>query len=1257
MNQDPLLERRSPLGIPYALLILIVFFFCMPSVFRAARLSLQQKENDVKDWLPSDFPETAELSWFAEHFAGESFVLTTWPGCSKDDQRLKLFQEKLIHESAAFDPSEHVPAEQAESYKRARQVAQKLQLLRSGNDFYNWGGKQEKWLSTASGQWHYITPDGRLYRWEGAMNAVAGAVRGVQRSMGTFELEGKLVTAFGEPSTSQVANPFYNDLSLLCAPLFQSVQTGEMIVEELAQEGGSLWPVDLTDESRRGVVAKRLAMDRLTGSLFAPAISDQFAWTPQAFREMIPENRKGDLPLDFDFIVERVLNETVESEYGGSLDALKAASLSERTHVWYSIYDAAAVEPPPRLTCVMVTLTDLANDNLPFALGRGCLGQARGRLLVLAEESGIAAPSAPSMAPPPFNQSNSFIAPGTTPLRMGGPPVDNIAIDEEGTVTLVRLVGYSILLGIVLSYICFRSLKITMMVFVVGGSSAGLSMAIVWWTAGRVDAILMSMPSLVYVLGLSGAIHVINYYRDEVRARGERGATGRAFRHALLPCALASTTTAIGLVSLFTSNLAPISNFGLYSGIGVMMTVGVLFSYLPAALQTFVPGFKEEEISPEKELAAESKLSEWWANLGRWITGHYASVTAVCLLALALGGWGLREIKTSVQLLKLFDADSRIIHDYGWLEDNFGKLVPMELVVRIPASMQEDRGSIADSEALTESKDALAIDSLQILERAELVQRVRKVVSQTLGEPGRGIVGQAMSANTFLPPLPEPSNSYSPVRAKFNRELTASLSDLKQIDYLRMEKGSESSPSELWRISLRVAALSDVDYGNFIHTLREAVQPVLHAYETRRALLTQLAKLDESGTGTINPKSKVLLVGSKSPPKLDDARLLGADQIIDSRAAYLSTLGELISGERIARPSWLDVSQEKRDELVSNEKWAKFVDAYDAIVWLGSDVFQKEDFAAAKNLIDTEQILGQSQQSMAIAEPNENNSDQETIGVVYTGVVPVVYKAQRTLLTSLTESIGLAFVLIAGVMILLLNPGNLPTSWMQPANLWDGCMAGMVAMIPNVFPVIMVFGVMCHLDMEIDIGTMMTASVAMGVAVDDTIHFLAWFRTNLSRGMSRIDAVIETYRRVGPAMTQTTIVGGLGLFVFALSTFTPTQRFGSLMLVMLATALIGDMILLPALLAGPAGRWFKCNHQKKSDPDLGKASEILASDEAHFDSIDTSEPDTFVTEERSTSSLPASLELPEGTEDPLPKLRLHFPTDTQSGDRRRVSGK
>ena len=84
----------------------------------------------------------------------------------------------------------------------------------------------------------------------------------------------------------------------------------------------------------------------------------------------------------------------------------------------------------------------------------------------------------------------------------------------------------------------------------------------------------------------------------------------------------------------------------------------------------------------------------------------------------------------------------------------------------------------------------------------------------------------------------------------------------------------------------------------------------------------------------------------------------------------------------------------------------------------------------------------------------------------------------------------------------------------------------------------------------------MTASVAMGVAVDDTIHFLTWFRRGLDRGMTRNDSIMLAYDRCATAMTQTTMIAGLGLSVFALSTFTPTQRFGVLMLTLMAAALL-----------------------------------------------------------------------------------------------------
>jgi hypothetical protein len=103
----------------------------------------------------------------------------------------------------------------------------------------------------------------------------------------------------------------------------------------------------------------------------------------------------------------------------------------------------------------------------------------------------------------------------------------------------------------------------------------------------------------------------------------------------------------------------------------------------------------------------------------------------------------------------------------------------------------------------------------------------------------------------------------------------------------------------------------------------------------------------------------------------------------------------------------------------------------------------------------------------------------------------------------------------------------------------------------------------------------------MGIAVDDTIHFLTWFRRGLDSGQPRREAILLAYRRVGLAMTQTTIIGGLGLSIFAFSTFTPTQRFGALMLALLAAALVGDLIFLPALLASPLGSIFDGRRRRR----------------------------------------------------------------------------
>ena len=102
----------------------------------------------------------------------------------------------------------------------------------------------------------------------------------------------------------------------------------------------------------------------------------------------------------------------------------------------------------------------------------------------------------------------------------------------------------------------------------------------------------------------------------------------------------------------------------------------------------------------------------------------------------------------------------------------------------------------------------------------------------------------------------------------------------------------------------------------------------------------------------------------------------------------------------------------------------------------------------------------------------------------------------------------------------------------------------------------------------------MTASVALGIAVDDTLHFLTWFRRGLLRGDTRAEAIIEAYQRCAPAMTQTTLIAAPSMLVFFFSSFQPVSQFGLLMFILLAAALVGDLVMLPALLATRFGACF-----------------------------------------------------------------------------------
>jgi hypothetical protein len=129
-----------------------------------------------------------------------------------------------------------------------------------------------------------------------------------------------------------------------------------------------------------------------------------------------------------------------------------------------------------------------------------------------------------------------------------------------------------------------------------------------------------------------------------------------------------------------------------------------------------------------------------------------------------------------------------------------------------------------------------------------------------------------------------------------------------------------------------------------------------------------------------------------------------------------------------------------------------------------------------------------------------------------------------------------------------------------------------MALLPNLLPVVGVLGTMGWLRIPLDLSTAMTGSVALGLAVDDTIHMALGYRHHRERRLGIEDAMAATLATSGRALWLTTSVLMAGFGLLVLSSFAPTRRFGLLTCLTLALALAADLVVLPALIRLWEGR-------------------------------------------------------------------------------------
>ncbi len=174
----------------------------------------------------------------------------------------------------------------------------------------------------------------------------------------------------------------------------------------------------------------------------------------------------------------------------------------------------------------------------------------------------------------------------------------------------------------------------------------------------------------------------------------------------------------------------------------------------------------------------------------------------------------------------------------------------------------------------------------------------------------------------------------------------------------------------------------------------------------------------------------------------------------------------------------------------------------------------------------------------------------DTATVHITGANALVAASVPRALRTMMKSYVIALVLIVGVMMIVVQSVRI----------------GLISIIPNMLPILLMMNALIVLNIPLDMSTILVGAIAMGIVVDDSLHFLFHFKHNLAHTGDARQAIIQTHTSIGPALFITTVVFAACCLCNVLSSVFSINVFGWSLGIITVLALLADLLIAPALL-------------------------------------------------------------------------------------------
>lgn len=710
---------------------------------------------------------------------------------------------------------------------------------------------------------------------------------------------------------------------------------------------------------------------------------------------------------------------------------------------------------------------------------------------------------------------------------------------SEGSWKTMRLGIIAALTVLFILFFCFRSVRGVLLPLAVALLSSIWVMGFVASIGRSATMMISAIPVLMISLATAYGIHFISRYYEERHNLDPVKAVNMTIRHIFVPILMSALTTMAGFLSLTAAIVRPMTEFGFFT------TLGIFFAFVLATflLGSFFTIFPPPKIHKKFSHKSNDVVTRLLRRLSQSILKEKKIVLITILIIVIISVGFSTRVKTESSIESRMGAGSNIVKIMNYFNEKFG------------------------------GTDFLYVYTESNNVKNPYVLRQMKKIGDYSGQ--FDTFGEPSSITDFLTQLNDAMENKNIIPASEQKidNLWFFAGDNEYISTMIGDNNEDT----LLQISTKEMTSSSLDYAitemyKFIEKIPKKVRAIKFSEIEEDEQSEYYQKLAEEIISSLvaknieieNPerlKEKFIKIAGTPNSEFEKDSKEFVEEILKVSSLEIEDLG-IASTDLF--PILTNYIKEKgsRDDLLKKLMENLTLSEDDAIYLLdGLEVSKKivQDrekvrFAQSeterligKNLADEEKDILWYLMDEEIYVPDDNGDIE--VSFTLTGIPVISDKINTSLFRGQAKSIIAAFIAVS--LMLMIQFGSL--------------ILGLFAMIPITLTIVTAFGIMGLLSIDLNIGTIMVASIAIGAGIDYTIHYISRYKNELKK-RSKIEAMKTTLTGTGRAIVFNSVSVAAGVFVLGFSEIQMMAVFGKLIGSVMLLSVIYTLTLLPILL-------------------------------------------------------------------------------------------